>query len=267
MSDGYRNGAFALGIVVGGGITLNLFLWLDYRAHHANEAKTGTGYNQHYSEIGRYWDWLLGTFVSPSDTLAQWIMAIFTIAATIVLLFTLRSANNTNKAAIAANRILEQSITLENPPKITAWQVDVDQIVADTPLCLSIRLINEGNSPALLEGSNLWFKAFPYVTASGLPRKHPHDAEAVFPVGKTTIEPGEFCEVRVRSDTTLTQAQCDDIIGGNGNFKLYVIGLGIYRNARLKDNTRLQRFLFCRLYNPVSDRFERTDDPGYDYQS
>ncbi|MBW4962819.1 hypothetical protein [Sulfitobacter sp. CW3] len=104
MSKGYRNGAFALGLVVGGGVALNLFLWLDYRAQRQSNQAAYAQNDSDYSQIGTYWDGLIGTFISPSDTLAQWIMAAFTIAATIVLVFTLRSANNTNKAAINASK-------------------------------------------------------------------------------------------------------------------------------------------------------------------
>lgn len=103
MSKGYRDGAFALGLVVGGGIALNLVLWLDYqKSEEANQAPNGQN-EPDYSQVGQYWDGFIGAFISPSDTLAQWIMATFTIAATIVLVFTLRSANKTNKAAIKAS--------------------------------------------------------------------------------------------------------------------------------------------------------------------
>lgn len=103
MSDSYRNRAFALGLVVGSGIVLNLFLWLDYAARSEVEGQSSTGQGNQYSEVGRYWDGIFGTFVSPSDTLAQWIMAFFTIAATAVLILTLRSANKTNIAAVKAS--------------------------------------------------------------------------------------------------------------------------------------------------------------------
>lgn len=123
MFNGYRNGAFALGLVVGGGLVLNLFLWLDYQAQKACKASPESCQESDYSEIGRYWDGFLGTFVSPSDTLAQWIMALFTIAATIVLIFTLVAANKTNaaavdasKAAIEANQIMKS----ENRPWLDA---------------------------------------------------------------------------------------------------------------------------------------------------
>jgi hypothetical protein len=94
----------ALGLAVGAGLVLNLILWLDYRAQDEKHqyAKGTDAPNQ--SQIGQSWDGFIGTFVSPSDTLAQWIMAFFTIAATVVLIFTLRSANKTNIAAVKASK-------------------------------------------------------------------------------------------------------------------------------------------------------------------
>ena len=78
MSNGYRDGAFALSLVVGGGLALNLFLWLDYKAKYEGDQPTSDDSGANSSEIGGFWDQLIGTFVSPSDTLAQWVMAIFT---------------------------------------------------------------------------------------------------------------------------------------------------------------------------------------------
>jgi hypothetical protein len=89
MSKGYRNGAFALGLVVGGGLALNLFLWLDYKAKYEGDQPTNSNGGTQSSEIGSYWDMLIGTFISPSDTLAQWIMAIFTIAVVVLVYRTL----------------------------------------------------------------------------------------------------------------------------------------------------------------------------------
>lgn len=91
MSNGYKNGAFALGLVTGIGLALNLFLWLDYRATQEAKDNPQTYRDSGNSEIGNVWDWLIGTFISPSDTLAQWIMAIFTIAAVVVVYFTFRT--------------------------------------------------------------------------------------------------------------------------------------------------------------------------------
>ncbi|MEJ6398589.1 hypothetical protein [Yoonia sp. 208BN28-4] len=94
MSKGYRDGAFALGIVVGCGIAFNLFLWLDYRAKYKGDQPANGNGDTSSSEIGNYWDRLIGTFVSPSDTLAQWIMAAFTIAVVVLVWRTLIATQN-----------------------------------------------------------------------------------------------------------------------------------------------------------------------------
>ncbi|UXX81622.1 hypothetical protein [Roseovarius pelagicus] len=156
MSNGYRNGAFALGLVVGIGIALNLFLWLDYGARHEVEAQSGAGQNTQYSEVGRYWDGFIGVYVSPSDTLAQWVMAFFAIAATGVLILTLWSANKTNiaavkasKAALEANQIMREgqrpwaTVTVNG---IKTNLLDPEVIVFD----VATTIANEGKNPMFL---------------------------------------------------------------------------------------------------------------------
>lgn len=89
MSDCYRNGAFALGVVVGGGITLNLFLWLDYLSLQKHDPATGADEQSNLSVIGSAWDRSLEAFVTPADTLAQWIVTLLTFAAVILVWRTL----------------------------------------------------------------------------------------------------------------------------------------------------------------------------------
>ncbi|MCA8882719.1 MAG: hypothetical protein KDA50_03050 [Rhodobacteraceae bacterium] len=155
MPDSYRNGAFALGLVVGGGIALNLFLWLDYRARNDEEQAAKAQSNHDYNEIGYTWDSLIGTFVSPSDTLAQWIMAFFTIAATAVLVLTLRSANRTNQAAVeaaeaaaAANRIMRQAERPWLKIQITGCGPIVGSDDGRISLKIDISVTNLGKTPA-----------------------------------------------------------------------------------------------------------------------
>jgi hypothetical protein len=75
MSDGYRNGAFALGLVTGGGIVVNLVLWSAYATNHKSKAQRSSNEgneNQEGHPIIELWDWLIRTFVDPYDTIAQW---------------------------------------------------------------------------------------------------------------------------------------------------------------------------------------------------
>jgi len=101
MSDGYRNGAFALGLTCGIGLALNLFLWLDYKALQVTNQVYQSDTEADRSAIGIFLDSLLGTFVNPKDGLAQWIMAILSALAAYFLFRTLQHTNKTNTAAVA----------------------------------------------------------------------------------------------------------------------------------------------------------------------
>jgi hypothetical protein len=161
MSDRYRNGAFALGLVTGVGIALNLFLWLDYRARQAEKTNSPSDQASQNSQVGKYWDGLIGTFVSPSDTLAQWIMATFTIAATVVLILTLRSANKTNRAAIdASNAAIEANEIMRREQRPWIYFVEpritdvLDSTSAEEPegsvtVLFSISVKNSGAVPSV----------------------------------------------------------------------------------------------------------------------
>ncbi len=144
MSKGYRNGAFALGLVVGGGISLNLFLWLDYLANRKADDPPQTNDQPAHSQIGGYWDGFIRTFVSPSDTLAQWIMAAFTVAVVYLVWKTLvttqdmaRDTQRIGEAQVRAYLSITEvrAVVVENTPDILAFEIEV-----------SIR--NSGQSPA-----------------------------------------------------------------------------------------------------------------------
>ncbi len=95
MSNGYRNGAFALGLVTGGGIVLNLVLWSAYRSNEAREAVAQNPENYEGHPWVRFWDWLATTFFTPSDTIAQWAMALLSLAAVYLLWETLKASRKT----------------------------------------------------------------------------------------------------------------------------------------------------------------------------
>jgi hypothetical protein len=89
MSKGYRDGAFALGVVVGAGIVLNLILWLGYQDQRKADQSASADSHEKGEQVNTDIDWFIGTFINPSDTLAQWIMAIFTIAIVVLVWRTL----------------------------------------------------------------------------------------------------------------------------------------------------------------------------------
>ena len=154
MSSGYRDGAFALGLTTGVGLALNLFLWLDYQAQNKCRSDPKGCQTQENSQIGTVWDGVIGTFIIPSDTLAQWIMAFFTIAATVVLVLTLRSANKTNMAAIDAAKAAEDTNALirqEQRPWIKLERdltCEVNDLGHSLTLTWNYNLRNVGAKPA-----------------------------------------------------------------------------------------------------------------------
>lgn len=159
MSKGYRDGAFALGLVVGGGLVVNLFLWLDDRTRHAVHSNSPENQNrQDSSETALWWSRWTGDYVSSSDTLAQWIMALFTIVATVVLLFTLRSANKTNlaavkaaSAAIDANKIMREIADSQLRAYVQFDRAEVvgENWIGGDPCVLAMSFKNTGQTPAL----------------------------------------------------------------------------------------------------------------------
>lgn len=99
MSNGYRNGAFALGLVVGGGLVINLFLWSAYYANKPGKPPSqNPEHAQNNSDVAGSWDWFFTTFINPTDTIAQWAMAILSLAAVYLLRETLKASRKTLKA-------------------------------------------------------------------------------------------------------------------------------------------------------------------------
>jgi len=144
MPNPYKNGAFALGLIVGIGIALNLFLWLDYKAQYKGN-QTPSGYsNNGGNQVGNTWERIIGTFVSPSDTLAQWIMAVFTVAVVILvwrtLIATQRMAFDTRHIGEAQVRAY-LSVEVENVPAL-------EGAPPDAPVFFRVKLTNNGQSPA-----------------------------------------------------------------------------------------------------------------------
>jgi hypothetical protein len=141
MSEGYRNGAFALGLVVGGGLVLNLFLWLDYKANYEGDKPSTENSSGERSEVGGFWDNLIETFISPSDTLAQWIMASFTIA---VVLLVWRTLIATQDIARDTSRIGEAQVRAY----LSAVNVQVGHDRQNGHICFRCDIFNSGQSPA-----------------------------------------------------------------------------------------------------------------------
>lgn len=94
MSNGYKNGAFALGLTIGSSAVLLLFLLGQHiydlaKCYHTQQCERSAAKYEGQDFPGSWWwDWT-GSLVTSDDTLAQWIMSFFTIAAVILVWRTL----------------------------------------------------------------------------------------------------------------------------------------------------------------------------------
>lgn len=123
MLKGNRKPDFALGLILGAlCVVIIVSILLSSPAQEVfsnsdNYIQSGSSNSpRNYNWDKPVWGPWHGLWFERSDTVAQWLMMVFTIAATGVLILTLRSANKTNAAALKAsgaaldaNRIMIES--------------------------------------------------------------------------------------------------------------------------------------------------------------
>lgn len=147
MSNSYKNGAFALGVVVGGGITLNLVLWSAYPPIDKITDPTAINGNSEAHPTIQFWDWLINTFITPSDSIAQWAMAALSLAAVFLLWWTLQASRATLKVsqdmANETTRIGEAQVK-----PYLGFDVKSGNVIAGQPIQFQIDITNYGASPA-----------------------------------------------------------------------------------------------------------------------
>jgi hypothetical protein len=151
MSEGYRNGAFALGLITGGGIVLNLFLWCAYHSNNARESVSQDPENpQNYQNVVGSWDWFFNTFIDPQDTIAQWGMALLSLAAVYLLWETLKASRRTLDAtrgmAIDTRELGEAQVVAY----LSITRIDVRFFNTNTGGIFEVvpHIANSGQSPA-----------------------------------------------------------------------------------------------------------------------
>lgn len=149
-SSDWRNG-FTLGLGAGVCVTLILIVFEEF-LHYFAECVTNGECEKYASAYKREevpdwwgWDWT-GHLVTSDDTLAQWVMAIFTIVAAFVLWLTLRSANKTNIAALEANEILRREQRPWINAKVVNCRFETDDL-GDPRIFLNVNYINVGKQP------------------------------------------------------------------------------------------------------------------------
>jgi hypothetical protein len=139
-----RNG-FAVGLTLGLCLALLVYLFFGSGTKIPEEGQISGGF---------LWNWT-GPLVSSADTLAQWIMAILTIFAVVLLWQTLVQTNKTNQSAIAAAHAATEANFLlrqDQRPWLSFEVVDFGEFQVGTGAALScpeVRITNLGKSPAL----------------------------------------------------------------------------------------------------------------------
>jgi len=162
----WRNG-FAVGLT--SGICAGVLVVLLLSSHQPREqSPQSVGYTkgQDRSEqnesdnpnVSTWWHWD-GGLVSSRDTLAQWIMMFFTVVAASLLYGTLRTANQTNKAALVAakaasdaNEIMSRNALMDQRAWVTIKINQVGPIEKTddgvTLVWLDMTAANTGKTPA-----------------------------------------------------------------------------------------------------------------------
>jgi len=152
MSDGYRNGAFALGLTIGASVVLLLFLFGQKvydmaKCYQTQECeRSATKYEGQDFPSSWWWDWT-GRLVTSDDTFAQWIMSFFTIAAVLLvwrtLVATQEMVRDTKKMALDTREIGEAQVRAYCSVSNASCRV------SDSSAKISFTITNSGQSPAL----------------------------------------------------------------------------------------------------------------------
>lgn len=147
MSKGYRNGAFAIGLLTGGGIVLNLFLWSAYRANKTGEGEKPIPEDAQSHPWVSIWDRFISTFIDPYDTIAQWSMAALSLVAVYLLWETLKASR---KTLSATQEMTRDSKEIGEAQTRAYLSIKIAKAFVDEKdgIVFEIEVHNTGNSPA-----------------------------------------------------------------------------------------------------------------------
>lgn len=153
MSKRFTDGYFALGLTIGSSVVLFAFLFgqnvydLAKCYHTAQCERSAAKYEGKDFPSSWWWDWT-GSLVTSHDTLAQWIMSFFTIAAVLLvwrtLLATHEMVEDTKRMTRDAREIGEAQVRAY----IGCTHCRVHNIRAGQPIFLQMTIKNAGQSPA-----------------------------------------------------------------------------------------------------------------------
>ncbi len=160
----WRNG-FTFGLTIGCLTAIVIFLFGQAiydlaKCHHDGDCERyAAKYEGHDFPTSWWWDWT-GSLVTSDDTLAQWIMAFFTIAVTLLVWRTLVAtqvmASQTQKMLTTESRAIE----LEYRPIITIDDVVFDDFggaaTGSIRHLARIKFQNKGRTPAQVIGQDVF---------------------------------------------------------------------------------------------------------------
>ena len=152
MFKGYRDGKLAIGLIAGIGLTTLFFAWLngwiEPPSEPTSESYSPTDHSTNDYEGWPYWWHWAQRLVSYEDTVAQWIMMLFTIIAAVILYFTLKRVDETNRLALEANETLRRSFEIEARAYVDVQKCRFYQESPERGK-LVFEIANKGNTPAM----------------------------------------------------------------------------------------------------------------------
>ncbi|NOT72857.1 MAG: hypothetical protein HOP09_16730, partial [Hyphomicrobium sp.] len=231
--------------------------------------------------------WALGAMI------AAWVGAAAAVYGFVFLRKNLAATLDAVKLAEKSNELQLSEFRAAHPPKLRIRNIDVKfELAAGTELSGQLYVLNSGEHDAIIfrgDESRInnhagWLTPDVPRTAvmihiskdRTLPRnwfvydvlvRDPSRVQAEQNC-RSTISPGQMiCWTFTGGSLLLSQEQIDSIKSGKG-WQLYVIGLIRFANkAEGLDSAAIHRTLFCYRYNHITDRFEKTEDPYYNYEA
>lgn len=176
-------------------------------------------------QVMGWWPWLI-SFVSPQDTLAQWIMAAFAVFATgvsilaVVLLDqTLTATRNAVKSADDAVEVTREMGQVQSRAYVSAKDGMVTGFSREGPVEVVVSIANTGNTPARRVRCQMGVGYVPDV------QRTPAHLQRIQITSQLDVGSGEACHIK----SVLDHAGFLEVYDRLMNQELFVLATGIIR--------------------------------------